>query len=350
MKKILFYGETSRYACHGISMSNDLFLKDLKKEFIIEVYEEVNDLSKYGKAGFSKILCFFNVLISIFKGIRISKPDFFYSVLNLSAFGSIKLLLLCLVVTFFSRHTKIIIHIHRGDYLVKVRSNWLIYFLNFIIFYLADKIALISEAQVKEFNNKKIMWVSKYSYICNSVDLMRYKVEKCKTNYYLYLSNYIKEKGIYDLLDAWACVKLKLLCFGGETPGISIMQLKEKYVDENITINGSIDGDKKKSIIACCHALILPSWNEGAPLVILEAMSLGVPIIASKVGFISEMVGEEYPFLFEPKNKKELITRILEFESLDQPARKKISNELLDRFESKYSRSNRIKCYKNIFN
>ena len=58
--------------------------------------------------------------------------------------------------------------------------------------------------------------------------------------------------------------------------------------------------------------LVFPStWFEGCPMVLLEAMSMGLPIIASKIGGVGEIVEEgETGLLFDPRNAEELAAKI----------------------------------------
>ena len=53
---------------------------------------------------------------------------------------------------------------------------------------------------------------------------------------------------------------------------------------------------------------VLPSLKEGFPWIILEAMAAEIPIIATKVGALLEILEEE--FLVEPKNSQELAKKI----------------------------------------
>ena len=62
----------------------------------------------------------------------------------------------------------------------------------------------------------------------------------------------------------------------------------------------------KKSII-----YILPSYNEGMPMSVLEAMSYGLPVISTNVGSISLVVKEENGFVVEPGDIELITTHIL---------------------------------------
>ncbi|HPI70596.1 MAG TPA: glycosyltransferase, partial [Tenuifilaceae bacterium] len=73
----------------------------------------------------------------------------------------------------------------------------------------------------------------------------------------------------------------------------------------------------------------------GQPLVILEAMSLGIPVIATRVGDIPDMLGEDYAFLFNPREPNMLLKTILNFDEV--PGKDEIGKVLLNRYMANYS-------------
>lgn len=75
-----------------------------------------------------------------------------------------------------------------------------------------------------------------------------------------------------------------------------------------------IHGYQKNVIpfIQNAHLFVLPSYGEGTPRSILEAMAVGVPVLATKVGGIPDMITHgESGFLISPKNYKELTDNLI---------------------------------------
>lgn len=66
-----------------------------------------------------------------------------------------------------------------------------------------------------------------------------------------------------------------------------------------IVFTGPLDPAGMPALYAASDCLVLPSAAEGVPLVILEAMSAGVPAIATKVGGVPDLVGPENGILLE---------------------------------------------------
>lgn len=63
--------------------------------------------------------------------------------------------------------------------------------------------------------------------------------------------------------------------------------------------------------IAHCRALLMPSLHEGLPYTLLEAMSLGIPILASRVGGLAEVLEDERTGLFFPPGDVERLTQLI---------------------------------------
>ena len=80
--------------------------------------------------------------------------------------------------------------------------------------------------------------------------------------------------------------------------------------------------NKANQYLKAFDIFVLPSVKEGMPWVILEAMAAGLPIVATRVGGVSEMIKDEQNgLLIEPKNSQvlaEKITRLLKNPEVSQ--------------------------------
>jgi glycosyltransferase involved in cell wall biosynthesis len=140
----------------------------------------------------------------------------------------------------------------------------------------------------------------------------------------LFLGLIGNRKGIFDLLDIIQDHKqlltgrLQLTIGGnGETKRLQdFIQLHQ--LDGLVNYVGWVSGAQKHFWLQQSDAYILPSYNEGLPLSILEAMSYNLPIISTPVGGTSEIVQEGINgFLINPGDKDALIDRLLRF--IQQP-------------------------------
>ncbi|WP_084515361.1 glycosyltransferase [Burkholderia sp. WSM2230] len=68
---------------------------------------------------------------------------------------------------------------------------------------------------------------------------------------------------------------------------------KEEGVADAVHFAGSMDGDEVRQRVAQHALFVLPSFQEGMPRAMLEAMALGVPVIATRVGGIGEVLDEQ---------------------------------------------------------
>ncbi len=110
----------------------------------------------------------------------------------------------------------------------------------------------------------------------------------------LFLSRVEKYKGVYELLDAFIALHEKHndyeLIIAGD--GGALADLKEIVIEKglkNIVFLGHIEGEKKARVLFDADLFVFPSYAEGMPNAILEAMAFGLPIITSNVGGIPDI-------------------------------------------------------------
>jgi glycosyltransferase involved in cell wall biosynthesis len=106
----------------------------------------------------------------------------------------------------------------------------------------------------------------------------------------------VKEKGLHELVEAIKNLRIKGYIFSVNIIGGGLLEesLKADVIKSNIkdTINftGWLEKHKVDSYLRKTQVLVLPSYAEGFPNVILEAMSIGIPVIATKVGAIPDTI------------------------------------------------------------
>jgi glycogen(starch) synthase len=100
---------------------------------------------------------------------------------------------------------------------------------------------------------------------------------------------------------------------------------------------GFVDREGLKQHLATASGLILPSLEDNCPMVILEAMAAGVPVAASQVGGIPDLVRHgETGVLFDPLDKSAMATAFKELlATSSQPRAVRAKKEALDRFHPK---------------
>jgi len=161
--------------------------------------------------------------------------------------------------------------------------------------------------------------------------------------YFINVATYETKKGQDVLIRAFARLARDFpkpdLVLVGRDGGIKgeLVSLASELVPDRVQF---LDSLPNRDVLILCRralALILPSRSEPFGLVILEAGALGVPVIASRVGGIPEIiVSEEYGTLVDPDNVEQLevaMRRML----ADLSVGKKQADALRSRVESSFS-------------
>lgn len=126
---------------------------------------------------------------------------------------------------------------------------------------------------------------------------------------FTYLGRYERRKGIEELNTVLTSICNQNTDFEFRFIGPFEEQHKLKF--NNCKYFGVItDNQKIRSILDESDFLVCPSWSEGMPNVILEAMARGNAIIATDVGAVSLLVDASNGILINPGNQKELLSAI----------------------------------------
>jgi teichuronic acid biosynthesis glycosyltransferase TuaC len=129
-----------------------------------------------------------------------------------------------------------------------------------------------------------------------------------KAELVLFVGRLDTAKGIEELLEAFASLAGRRpnlrLAFVGDGPGGGHLRSKAKHLalENRIILNGACSSQQVADWLAAANVLALPSYKEGYPNVVIEALSCGRPVIATNVGGILELVNEESGILIAPKD------------------------------------------------
>ena len=152
-----------------------------------------------------------------------------------------------------------------------------------------------------------------------------------------------KRKGIQELLDA--AKALPEICFNIIGP-IEDEDFKNICIS-NVRFWGSVDNKEIFSILNKMDVYVLPSYSEGFPLGVLEAMSCGVPVIASDVGAVKDMIGKGGGLIIKPKSVDDIISSLNKLDS--KKIRKQMSEININKVKKFYTIDVVIKQFLHIY-
>ncbi len=165
------------------------------------------------------------------------------------------------------------------------------------IFNLADRVIVLSE-EWADFFGKNICDSEKIEIIYNGVSVPDYIKKDYSDHNVLMLGQLGKRKGTYDLLQAIPLV-LKAIpdarfYLGGDGEIDRCKKIVSEFnLSEHVHILGWIRDQKKKELFEECSTFILPSYKEGMPMAVLEAMSYGLATISTNAGGIPRIIEQK---------------------------------------------------------
>ena len=140
-------------------------------------------------------------------------------------------------------------------------------------------------------------------------------------------------KGLQYLIEAMKIIykkypKSRLLIVGDREDRNNLENLVKKLnLNKYVTFIGMVPNEAVPEYMVAADVFVLPSLSEGFPTVIVEAMASGIPIVATKVGGVPEIIKDgENGFLVEPMNSEEIAEKVLLLLNNDE-LRKRISEK-----------------------
>jgi glycosyltransferase involved in cell wall biosynthesis len=246
---------------------------------------------------FTGIINSFRIYFEVRKIIRKERPQ----LIHLASSASLSLIKDILLLNLAGRHNiPVITHWHFGRIpSLADRHNWEWKLLSHAIRKSSQSIVIDGSS----FKTLLSAGFSDVSYIPNPIGLdFEQKAKTLSKNSQhriqgrvIFVGHIIKNKGVYELVEACSLIaSIKELILVGpyeEVVKKELLKLATKR-DNGIWLKiiGKLDKDHVLEIMENSPLLVLPSYTEGFPLVVIEAMSMGCAVIATNVGAIPEML------------------------------------------------------------
>lgn len=130
--------------------------------------------------------------------------------------------------------------------------------------------------------------------------------------HFLFLGRLERDKGVFELLDAFSqvCVQFPdahlVLAGDGDVAAVKAQVARLGLVGK-VDMPGWVSGVIKSKLLRSADIFVLPSYIEGLPVSMLEAMACGVPVVVSRVGSVPEVLSDGVNGLMvEPKSVESL--------------------------------------------
>ena len=150
---------------------------------------------------------------------------------------------------------------------------------------------------------------------------------------FLFISRYMKTKGIYELIEATKLLKqtydFEMIFMGGAETDFT------EKIDDTITDVG-FQSDIKL-YVKKAHAIVLPSYKEGMSNALLEAAAMGRPLITTNVSGCREAL-EDNGYLCEPRDVESLYEAMEKFINLPPAERERMANKSREKVEKTFDR------------
>lgn len=170
----------------------------------------------------------------------------------------------------------------------------------------------------------------------------------------LFLGHLLPDKGIYELVNAFAQIAKRFpdlkLVLGGVGQADAVRKLAGQLgVGDRVELPGWLGPESKSAALAASTIFLLPSYHEGMPMALLEAMSWGVPVIATPVGGIPQIVTHEVNGLLIPPADVAALTTAIERLLQDPALRVRLGNAARTTIVAGFSLEDAMRKLDNIY-
>lgn len=223
---------------------------------------------------------------------------------------------------------------------------------------LTDKIIVYSQSMVNAMNlnryREKIITEGYRGYI----DAEHFGIIKniaVRKNIIGYIGRLSGEKGVINLVKAIPNIlrkndSIKFLIIGeGELKNDMVQKLNEDGCMNNVKFEGWIPNQNIPTYLNKMKFLVLPSYTEGLPGVILEAMACGSIVIANSVGGVPDIIKDgETGFLLKNNSPEHITSKILDI--IKYPQLNEIQINARKFVEANYTHRKAVERYEKILN
>jgi glycosyltransferase involved in cell wall biosynthesis len=305
------------------------------------------NLSNIGRGGLTKVFVLIAIYFRILYAILTNRFDLCYLTINARGLGYYKEMLLVSLLKIFNY--KCIYHFHNKG-INNHHNSWIsdkLYryqFKNSAAILISPLLYTDVEHYLPE---EKVFYCTNGipSVLDKDLDKINDQRRRKKVPEILFLSNLMKEKGVFTLLDSCRLLNSRKVNFnlvligawGDINPKELFEYIKSHGLSDKVKFAGSKYDKEKAEYFERADLFIHPTLNDCLPLVVLEAMQYGLPIISTEEGAISDAVHNTINGFLVPKNNPEALADRIHYLLNNPDIRREMGKNGRKRFEEYYT-------------
>ena len=300
-------------------------------------------LEQVGRFSFGKVRAVSRLLSEVRRTLREWKPDLVYLTPSATMPGLLKDALTARLVR--RKGCKTVLHFHNKG--VAAHQDRFVYDRLYRMLFRDASVILLSRLLYPDI--RKYVPEERVSYCTNGVSVPAAVRRPAAVPRILFLSNMIRSKGVSVLVDACRMLQQRGIPFhcslvgalSADYPGDSLVaEIREKGLEGCVTFEGPRYGNEKWQALSDADVFAFPSFypDECFPLVILEAMGTGLPVVTTDEGAIPEMVRDGKDGFICPRKDSEALADALGRLLSDPDLRTRMGESCKDRYETFYTK------------
>lgn len=245
--------------------------------------------------------------------------------------------------------------------LSKISARFVSYSLELKLLQTSDRVTTVSRSIAQELK-KHYLGINKIFVIGNGVDEKFFfpaqNSNENRNTYIMYAGRIDREKGLFDLIECakYICNQKSDILFllAGKGPDIDTLKKKAKKLglQDKFKFSGQVGRNQLVRLYQNSTIFAFPSYHEGIPTVLLEAMACGLPIVATDVRGNRDLIKHgKNGILVPPRSPKEMADAILLLLD-DDKMKKELGKNARKTIEEKYTwdivSSKILHCYESL--
>ena len=324
-------------ALAGAAIRDSGLVNDLFDTRYINLSASVT-LEEVGRFSFKKIRSVFRLVREVRRTVARWKPDQVYLTPSCTMPGLLK----DAFVARAARGSRVVLHFHNKG--VAEHQDRFFYDCLYRMLFKDARIILLSRRLYPDI--LKYVPENRVSYCPNGVSVPSMQRVSGDIPRLLFLSNIIRSKGVSVLIEACRLLKergadfqcLLVGALSADYPGDSLVEeIRRQGVEERVTYAGPVYGEGKWEAFAKADVFVHPTLNDSFPLVVLEAMGTGLPVVTTDEGAVPEMVRDGVDGLICPKGDPKALADALERLLSDAALRTRMGDSGKARYRESYT-------------